>query len=63
MAGEIAHFTGIDDPYEEPLDPEILVETDQSSVLECVHFVLGSLERADLLKPDLASLPAAKDRT
>jgi len=31
MAGEIKHFTGIDDPYEEPLAPEILVETDKET--------------------------------
>jgi adenylyl-sulfate kinase len=57
MAGEISHFTGIDDPYEEPLNPEILVETDQSSVPECVRFVIGSLERAGLLHADPSSVP------
>lgn len=28
LAGEIAHFTGVSDPYEEPLAPEIAVDTD-----------------------------------
>jgi adenylylsulfate kinase len=27
LAGEVQHFTGLDDPYEEPLNPEVVVET------------------------------------
>ena len=30
LAGEIKGFTGIDDPYEEPLNPELVVHTDRS---------------------------------
>src|SRR5918999_2225214 len=30
MAGEITGFTGVDDPYEEPLDPEVVCKTDGS---------------------------------
>jgi bifunctional enzyme CysN/CysC len=33
-AGAIKHFTGIDDPYEPPLDPEIICETEHESVRE-----------------------------
>jgi adenylyl-sulfate kinase len=29
LAGEIPNFTGVSDPYEEPLNPELVVETDQ----------------------------------
>lgn len=36
IAGEIKNFTGISDPYEEPENPEILVETDKNSLEECV---------------------------
>src|SRR5690349_12924874 len=32
LAGEIKEFTGVSDPYEEPLDPEIVVETDRESI-------------------------------
>ena len=35
-AGEIANFTGIDDPYEAPDAPELVVDTDQLSVEESV---------------------------
>jgi len=34
--GEIKNFTGINDPYEEPLHPELIVETDKLSVEETV---------------------------
>jgi adenylylsulfate kinase len=41
--GEIKGFTGIDDPYEEPLNPEIICYTDQESVQESVTKILGKL--------------------
>jgi adenylylsulfate kinase len=42
--GEIKGFTGIDDPYEEPLNPEIICYTDQETVQESVTKILGKLE-------------------
>lgn len=44
MRGEIKEFTGISDPYEEPLDPEILIETDKETLEESVGRVLKRLE-------------------
>ena len=41
--GIIKQFTGIDDPYEEPENPEIVVETDKMSVDECVDKILNYL--------------------
>jgi len=38
-AGEIQHFTGIDDPYEPPENPEIVVDTDKVSVEESFLFL------------------------
>lgn len=32
MRGEIAHFTGVSDPYEPPLDPEIIVRTNCETI-------------------------------
>lgn len=43
-AGEIKGFTGIDDPYEEPLNPEIICDTDRESVADSVKTVLSKLE-------------------
>jgi adenylylsulfate kinase len=42
-AGEISEFTGISAPYEEPLNPEIVLETDRYSVPECVEQVITYL--------------------
>jgi adenylylsulfate kinase len=44
IAGEIKNFTGIDDPYEEPEDPKLILDTDKMSVEECVQKVLDKLE-------------------
>jgi adenylyl-sulfate kinase len=41
-AGELTHFTGIDDPYEPPPDPELRL-TDQMSVAEAVQAVAVTL--------------------
>ena len=42
-AGEIANLTGVDDPYEAPLSPEIVVPTHQQSVDESVEQVWQAL--------------------
>ena len=38
--GEIPMFTGVSDPYEEPISPEIVVDTDRQSPEECVERIL-----------------------
>ena len=43
-AGEIKQFTGIDDPYEAPLKPEVVCRTDMESEAESVAKVLRTLE-------------------
>ncbi len=42
--GEIPNFTGVSDPYEEPLNPEVVVETDQETVEESVAKIVRTLE-------------------
>lgn len=42
-AGEIKEFTGISSPYEEPLDPELVVDSSELSVDECVDAVVKLL--------------------
>ena len=39
-AGLIKNFTGISSPYEQPLNPEIHLKTDESDIEECVNKVL-----------------------
>jgi len=42
-AGELTGLTGVDDPYEPPLRPEVVVPTHQQSVDESVEFLWRSL--------------------
>jgi adenylylsulfate kinase len=44
-AGELRGFTGIDDPYEPPLAPELECRTDKESLAESVEKVLRCVER------------------
>lgn len=51
LKGEIKHFTGIDDPYEEPLDAEVVVETDKETVEQSLNKILRTLELMNLIPP------------
>jgi adenylylsulfate kinase len=44
LAGEIENFTGVSDPYEEPLNAEVVVQTDSESLEESVGKILAKLE-------------------
>ena len=44
LAGEIKNFTGISDPYEEPLNPEVLIESDKETVEGSVTKVMDKLK-------------------
>ncbi|CAJ1001673.1 adenylyl-sulfate kinase [Brevibacillus aydinogluensis] len=48
-SGEIAEFTGITSPYEEPLSPELIVESGTQSVEESVQIVLRYLEERGII--------------
>ena len=41
--GKIQHFTGVDDPYEEPEHPDLILDADKESVDESVNKVLQTL--------------------
>jgi len=43
LRGEIPNFTGVSDPYEEPLAPEVILETSRETVEESVQRVLEGL--------------------
>jgi len=49
-AGEIKNFTGIDDPYEAPENPEIHLRTDQMTVEEEVSMIINYLKERGFLK-------------
>ena len=44
MRGEIANFTGVSDPYEPPLNPALVIDTDRTTVEEAVARVLRHAE-------------------
>ncbi len=48
--GEIARFTGISDPYEEPVDPQLVLDTDQYSLEECQAQMWQYLQEKKLVR-------------
>jgi adenylyl-sulfate kinase len=52
LAGEIANFTGISDPYEPPLGAEVTIDSSRESVEESVAKVWAKLEELDLIHID-----------
>ncbi len=49
LAGELKQFTGIDDPYEAPEQPELVIRTAGETVQESVDHILAYLERRELI--------------
>lgn len=47
--GEITEFTGISSPYEEPVDPEVIIDTDKKSLEESVEKLLEHLIQRGVL--------------
>lgn len=46
LRGEIEHFTGVSDPYEEPLSPDVVVDSSIQTIDESVALILEHLEHA-----------------
>ena len=55
IAGEIKEFTGISDPYEEPLAPELTLDTEGESPEESAARVVGYLEQRGLVRAAVAA--------
>lgn len=51
-SGEIQGFTGIDDPYQEPVNPEIEVKTVGNTPKECAQQIIDYLEERGFIQPD-----------
>ena len=52
LKGEIPQFTGVSDPYEEPLSPEVILRTDREKVELSVAKLLRAMELLGLLPED-----------
>lgn len=49
MEGKISNFTGIHDPYEVPVNPEVVLDTETLEPSECVHQIINYLKRVGYL--------------
>jgi ATP sulfurylase len=62
IAGEIANFTGVSDPYEDPLRPEVVCETARETLEESVTKVIDALERLGHLPREVRDRLPSEDR-
>jgi len=51
LAGEMKGFTGVDDPYEAPVSPELIIETESETPEMSAARILGKLEQLGLIEP------------
>jgi adenylylsulfate kinase len=49
-AGELKNFTGIDDPYEEPLKPELTIDATNTSPQQAAVILMEYLEKQGIVK-------------
>jgi adenylyl-sulfate kinase len=56
LAGEIAQFTGVSDPYEPPLAPEATVDSSRETPQESADLIWATLEHLGLVRFDRSSL-------
>jgi adenylylsulfate kinase len=50
LKGEIQNFTGISDPYEAPVNPEVVVNSEHETVEESMSKILAYLEKAGYIQ-------------
>ena len=53
LSGEIPNFTGISSPYEEPENPELIVETHLDSTEDIITQIVAKLKEDGILPADL----------
>ena len=56
LSGEIQNFTGVNDPYEPPLNPELIVDTSQEPPEASAARILAKLEQMGLVEPQSSPL-------
>jgi adenylylsulfate kinase len=49
LAGEIDNFTGVSDPYEDPTNPDLVIDTENCTPAEAGQQVLAKLEEMGLI--------------
>jgi len=53
--GQITGFTGVDDPYEAPVDPEIILDTVKYTADQNARYIIAHLEERGFLQKDGAN--------
>jgi adenylylsulfate kinase len=53
-AGKIDKFTGVNHPFQEPLNPEIVVDTSVNDIEECTKHIIDRLEEEEVLTETLS---------
>ncbi|NWQ42681.1 sulfate adenylyltransferase [Bacillus sp. EB106-08-02-XG196] len=48
--GKIKEFSGVDSVYEEPVNPELIIDTSKYSIQECVALIIKYLEEKQLIE-------------
>lgn len=60
LAGEIKQFTGISDPYESPIAPELTIDSSSESIEASVAKILRHLEELKIIPKTIAEVPSTK---
>ncbi len=55
FAGEIKGFTGVDDPYEEPTSPELVIDTEAHDAEESASLIIAKLEELGLVRAQVTA--------
>jgi len=56
-SGELTGFTGIDQPYEEPHEPDLVVKAGENTVMDCIFSVVGLLIDKGILPREVTGIP------
>jgi adenylyl-sulfate kinase len=55
LRGEIKGFTGVDDPYEAPTRPELVIDTEEHDAEESARLIVAKLEELGLVRAEVAA--------
>jgi adenylyl-sulfate kinase len=55
FAGELKGFTGVDDPYEEPTNPELVIDTEAHDAEESAALIIAKLEELGLVRAQVTA--------
>lgn len=56
LAGDLKQFTGVSDPYEPPLAPEVRIDSSTETLAESVERIWATLEKLELISFDRPAL-------